>query len=170
MPGTSLREIRLPGLQGVPPVLAAPGSEWHFCTGSLLCLDIIVLFRSHLYVASPPEAGRKENLLPHHTHTQPRDNPVPAIVASFSSRQGPDNACPILVIAVGSHAPHTHIRISSSTCTVHFESRNSSPDFPLLARFQSNFDLLSSPLLRASTSSASFLTNRQHLLRKASLD
>lgn len=111
MPGTSLREIRLPGLQGVPPVLAAPGSEWHFCTGSLLCLDIIVLFRSHLYVASPPEAGRKENLLPHHTHTQPRDNPVPAIVASFSSRQGPDNACPILVIAVGSHAPRTRTSV-----------------------------------------------------------
>ncbi|KAG7203428.1 hypothetical protein KM043_013495 [Ampulex compressa] len=50
IPGTIRRVFRLPGLQEVPAVLPAPGSEWHFCTGSLLCLDIIVLF----YLATEP--------------------------------------------------------------------------------------------------------------------
>lgn len=39
MHGTCLREVRLLGLH---EELAAPGSEWHFCTGSLPGLDIVV--------------------------------------------------------------------------------------------------------------------------------
>lgn len=39
MHGTCLRETRLLGLHEVPD---APGSEWHFCTGSLPGLDIVV--------------------------------------------------------------------------------------------------------------------------------
>lgn len=39
MHGTCLLEVRLLRLHEVP---AAPGSEWHFCTGSLPGLDIVV--------------------------------------------------------------------------------------------------------------------------------
>jgi len=54
MHGTCLREIRLLGLHEEP---VAPGSEWHFCTGSLPGLDIVindysVLFPRHLRQSS----------------------------------------------------------------------------------------------------------------------
>lgn len=55
MHGTCLREIRLLGVHEEP---AAPGSEWHFCTGSLPDLDIVVnldylvLFPRHLHRSS----------------------------------------------------------------------------------------------------------------------
>lgn len=163
MPGTSLREIRLPGLQGVPPVLAAPGSEWHFCTGSLLCLDIIVLFRTPLVRRFSTRSRKKR---------KPTCTPYPYL----ATRQSSPRYRGQLFIQTRSwqrvlDTPHcrwiTHpyrTRTSTRTC---FTSKQ----FTLLARFQSNFDLPSfifpfaSPLLLLP-----FLTNRKHLLRKASLD
>ena len=167
MPGTSLREIRLPGLQGVPPVLAAPGSEWHFCTGSLLCLDIIVLFRTPLVRRFSTRSRKKR---------KPTCTPYPYL----ATRQSSPRYRGQLFIQTRSwqrvlDTPHcrwiTHpyrTRTSTRTCftsnrgTVHLAR-----SFPIKLR-SSLFYL---PLC-LSTSSASFffLTNRQHLLRKASLD
>lgn len=53
MHGACSREFRLPGLHEAP---AAPGSEWHFCTGSLPGLDIVVDldFVTRTFPTSPP--------------------------------------------------------------------------------------------------------------------
>lgn len=143
MPGTSLREIRLPGLQGVPPVLAAPGSEWHFCTGSLLCLDIIVLFRTPLVRRFSTRSRKKR---------KPTCTPYPYL----ATRQSSPRYRGQLFIQTRSwqrvlDTPHcrwiTHpYRTRTSTRTCFTSNRGNSSPCSLVSNQTSIFPLLSSPL------------------------